>query len=111
MLVINPDIKSLTKSNGIQFNVGDLVTCYYKGYYRIIGFSGDVKSKHLSDKEHEEHGRFPILVKEYDINGKPSKTKPTCCSIEYLGHYMEAVNASIKTLELNIKQLTKLKLA
>ena len=47
-----------------ELKVGDLITTYYKGYYKFVGFQN-------------RHNECPIACfkRAYDLDGKPRKSK------------------------------------
>lgn len=90
MTDIHTPMKTYTKENGIELNVGDFVTAYWNGYFKITGF--------YNYKDHMGIDRPQAQVVQcYDSNGNPRKGKEKHCHAEFV----ELVNTERLQRELN----------
>lgn len=95
--------------------VGDLITTYYKGYFRLTKiekrfYTEDyVKSfPSLKAKLGEEYSPLYCFIQEYDTNGNPKTSKEKCCDSQFCSPAEKSIKEEIKQMELKIQNLKKL---
>jgi len=100
-----PRYHRFTSSEGIEYKEGDIVTCYYAGFYKIVGF-WDYDSAHLVV--------IPQVIVDqvYDANGKKKSGRKSCMA-DSMKQALPEITKDIERIERESKQkiesLTKLK--
>ena len=99
-----PRYHRFTSSEGIDYKEGDIVTCYYAGFYKIVGFwDCDVMDRMVPQV---------IADQVYDANGKKKSGRKSCMA-DSMKQALPEITKDIERIERESKQkiesLSKLK--
>lgn len=94
---------------------GDLITTYFKGYYRLDRIEKRFVTEDLlrfdthKGRLGEEYNPLFYFTQEFDSNGAPKKSKQKWCDSGFCRLASESINEEIKELDKKKKQLLKIK--
>ena len=86
---------------------GDLITTYYKGFYRLkriekrylTQYDVDTYTVYKGRKVGEEYGALLYFIQEYTQEGNPVKTaKEKCCDIQFCKLASDYISEEIKNM-------------
>lgn len=95
--------------------VGDLITAYEKGYFRLTRIERRFYTQqdiYFRPSENlilgQEYSPLYYYKQEYDSNGNPRKSEEKCCDAQFCEPAKKSIKKEIEQMEQKIQNLKKL---